>query len=145
MASMMFKLFGLAPSRTKLVEDSFFKISNSGQTFAASFYQQLFELYPDIQPMFKSVDLPALELKLMRTLSLVVENMRRPETLVPMLEALGKRHRLQYRVVAPHYAMLSEALVKTISDYSGADWNPALETAWVDAIDGIAEIMIYQV
>jgi hemoglobin-like flavoprotein len=145
MVSMMFKLFGIAPNRIKLIEDSFFKISNSGQSFATSFYHRFFELYPDIQPMFKNADQPALELKLMRTLSLIVENLRRPDTLVPMLEALGKRHRLQYRVVAPHYAMLSEALVKTISDYSGADWNPALETAWAEAIDGITEIMIYQV
>jgi len=141
----MFKLFELAPSRVELVENSFWKISSAGGAFARSFYHRFFELYPHIQPMFNNADQPALELKLMKTLTLIVENMRRPDSLVPMLEALGKRHRTQYHVVAPHYALLAEALVTTIADYSGPDWNPALETAWVDAIDGIAEIMIYQV
>jgi nitric oxide dioxygenase len=141
----MFKLFNIAPNRTQLVQNNYFTISTDGDAFVHSFYEHLFSLYPQTESFFANVDRAALEVKLLRALTLIVENLRRPEALTPLLEGLGKRHRLNHRVMAPHYQMFSHSLLKTLSDFSGDQWTSNLETAWSEAIDGVIEIMIYQV
>ena len=141
----MFKLFNIAPNSTQLVQNNYFVISTDGPAFVHSFYENLFSLYPQTESFFANVDKADLEVKLLRALTLIVENLRRPDALTPLLEGLGKRHRLDYRVVAPHYQMFSHAILKTLADYSGDQWTSNLENAWSEAIDGVIEIMIYQV
>jgi hemoglobin-like flavoprotein len=134
----MFRLLRIAPDKTQRIENSFWKINRDGSAFVSAFYARLFETHPEVVPLFARVDQAKLEVKLLKALTLIVENLRRPGQLVPMLEALGQRHRTQYRVLSPHYAMLHDALLATLKEYSGADWSPELAAAWGEAIDGIS-------
>jgi hemoglobin-like flavoprotein len=140
----MFKLLRFAPDKSQLVEDSFWMIHRDGEVFVSAFYKRLFETHPEVKPLFANVDQARLEVKLLKALTLIVENLRQPGQLEPMLKALGRRHRQQYRVLAPHYAMLHDALLATLKEYAGPKWSAEVAAAWDEAIDGIAEIMIFE-
>ncbi len=123
------------------LESSFDKIRPRALEFSASFYQSLFEHYPQLKKMFKQVDRAAMEKKLIASLALIVENLRNPEELTHALKSLGARH-AQIGTVPEHYPMIGEILIHTFSQYLGTYWTPELAAAWLDAYNLIAALML---
>ena len=76
------------------------------------FYQRLFEIAPDVKPMFKS-DINAQAEKLMSTLGLVIANLQDAPAIVSMLENLGQKH-VGYGVLEEHYDKVGAALLWTL-------------------------------
>lgn len=123
------------------LESSFAQIRDRGAEFSAIFYRTLFTDYPETKPLFQQADMQAQGKKLFTSLSVVVENLRRPEILASRLKAMGQRH-VDYGVSASHYPMVGEAMLKSFEEVLGADWTPELQQAWTDAYRAVAELML---
>jgi hemoglobin-like flavoprotein/uncharacterized protein YjbI with pentapeptide repeats len=125
----------------ELLEQSFERIKPRADKFAASFYENLFKLYPEVKPLFAKTDMANQQKKLLNSLVLLVENLRNPEALGPVLNALGARH-VGYGATPKNYQQVSEALITTFEQYLQQDWTPEVRQAWVDAFSAITALML---
>jgi hemoglobin-like flavoprotein len=94
----------------EILEQSFEKVKPHANEFAASFYDNLFKAHPEVKPLFTTTDMGNQEKKLLNSLVLVVENLRNPEALGPVLKALGARH-ISYGAIPKYYKPVGEALL----------------------------------
>jgi hemoglobin-like flavoprotein len=125
----------------ELLQESFARVKPSAAEFANSFYDNLFQDYPDTQSLFSQTNMAEQRMHLVKALALVVENLRRPDVLSDALLGLGARH-VNYGILPLHYPMVGGALLKTFESYLGADWTPEVRQAWVDAYAAITELML---
>ena len=125
----------------ELLEKSFGQVSGRAVAFSASFYEALFQHYPELEPMFAEVSLEAQEKKLIFSLAAIVENLRNPDVTRRALLSLGARH-VQVGTLRSHYPMVGQALIETFETYLGEDWTPEVAAAWLSAYDAIASIML---
>ena len=124
-----------------LLENSYNQIKPNADSFAASFYKNLFTMYPQTQPLFANVNMQTQQQMLWSALTLIVRNLRKPELFKQTLQSLGCRH-LRYGAAKEHYPLVKEALLKTFQDYLQEEWTPEMRKAWIQAYDAIAEIML---
>src|SRR4028119_946126 len=125
----------------EILEQSFEKIKPSADEFAASFYEKLFTAHPELKPLFAKTDMEKQQKKLISTLVLVVENLRSPEALGPVLNALGGRH-IGYGVIPKYYRPVGEALLSAFEQYLQQDWTMEVKQAWIDAYGAITALML---
>lgn len=123
-----------------LIRVSFAKVAPIAEDAAAMFYARLFETAPEVKPLFKG-DMKAQGKKLMGALYTVVEQADRPDNLVPVLQAMGRRH-ADYGVTPAHYAPVGAALLWTLEKGLGVSFTPDVEAAWAKAYQTVSEIMI---
>ena len=120
-----------------LVEATRPLFADQGEAVAALFYQRLFEIAPEVRPMFPA-DLQEQYRKLSSTLAVAVGAMRDWETLAPILATLARRH-LTYGVMPAHYGAVSRALLDTLAA-GGAD--AATVSAWNRTMSVLTDHMI---
>ncbi|MEL7086794.1 MAG: globin family protein [Cyanobacteria bacterium P01_A01_bin.3] len=125
----------------ELLESSFEKIKPYGTSFTESFYSNLFESAPEAKPLFANTDIKEQQKKLLASLVLVVENLRKGDVLGSTLRGLGARH-VQYGALPAHYPIVGGALLQTFEQYLGDDWTPDVKQAWVDAYGAVTELML---
>ena len=77
----------------ELLEQSFEKIKPCADEFATSFYENLFQLYPEVKPLFANTEMAKQQKKLINALVLVVENLRSPEALGASSKRTGRETR----------------------------------------------------
>ncbi len=106
-------------AQIKLVQDSFGKVAPIADQAASIFYDRLFEVAPNVRPMFPS-DMSEQRKKLMAALALVVRGLSHLETILPNVSALAKRH-VAYGVKREHYPVVGGA--------SCGPWKRDLATA----------------
>lgn len=129
----------MSPRQIELVQQSFARASRVSAHVAATFYTELFAIDPSLRTLFKG-DMIAQGAKLMATLSLVVEGLTSPETLLPQVHALAVRH-LAYGVEARHYDSVGIALIRTLKHELGAEFTPETREAWVASYALLARAM----
>jgi hemoglobin-like flavoprotein len=112
----------------ELAQKSFAQVRPIADAAAALFYSRLFELDPTLRPLFKG-DLKEQGRKLMDMLTLAVKGLDRPETLLPALAALGRRH-AGYGVNKHDYETVGEALIWTLEQGLGPSFTPEVREAW---------------
>ncbi len=110
---------------------------DNGSVVAAAFYARLFDLAPDLRPMF-SDDMAEQHRKLSATLVVAISSLRNWEALGPTLSALARRH-VGYGVAPWHYAVVTQALLDTLTS-GGVD--DATVAAWNRGMSGISSHMI---
>lgn len=125
----------------QLLEESFEQIKPKADDFVNSFYDNLFGDYPAAQPLFSHTDMSAQKKKLLDSLVLVIQNLRKPDVLSAALKGLGARH-VKYGALPEHYPLVGNSLLKTFGQYLGDDWTPEVKQAWVDAYGAITELML---
>ncbi|MEG4508528.1 pentapeptide repeat-containing protein [Microcoleus sp. F6_B4] len=125
----------------ELLEQSFEKIKPRADEFAAIFYEKLFTTHPDLKPLFAKTDMEKQQKKLISALVLVVENLRSPEALGPVLNALGGRH-IGYGVIPKYYGPVGDALLSAFEQSLQQDWTPEVKLAWTDAYRAITALML---
>ncbi len=108
-------------------------------TAADLFYTKLFALDPKLRALFPS-DLKEQKKKLMTTLTVAVRGLKDLGTLVPVLQALGKRH-VAYRVQDQDYDTVGAALLDTLEKGLGTEWTPPVKAAWVAVYGVVATTM----
>ena len=127
--------------QVELLEQSFAAIKPQADDFVNSFYDNLFTANPEAKPLFKTTDMAEQKKKLLSSLVLVVENLRKPDVLDSALRGLGARH-VKYGALPEHYPLVGGALLTTFEQYLGAQWTPNVKQAWVDAYGAISQIML---
>jgi hemoglobin-like flavoprotein len=106
---------------------------------ALVFYQRLFELDPALRPLFRG-DIEQQGAKLMQMLSAAVRLLDRPESLVPVLEDLGRRH-VGYGVTDAHYETVGNALLWMFAATLGKHFTAEARNAWTNLYSVVAETM----
>ena len=131
----------MTPRQQNLIRTSFAQVAPIADQAATIFYDRLFELDPSIRPMFAHTDMATQRRNLMQTLTVVVKSIDRLETIVPAVEALGRRH-AAYGVAPEHFATVGAALLDTLAVGIGEDFTTDVRDAWATAYDVLAEVMI---
>src|SRR3954454_8396857 len=99
----------MTQEQKRLVQEGFELVVPIADAAAAIFYARLFELDPAVRRMFKG-DMTEQGKKLMQTLTVAVRSLNRLDTIVPAVQALGRRHG-GYGVTDQHYVTVGAALL----------------------------------
>ena len=118
----------MTPNQIKLVQTSFAQVAPIAATAADLFYGRLFEIAPQVRAMFPD-DLSEQKKKLMAMLGTAVAGLSHLDTLMPAVQALGRRHG-GYGVKAQHYASVGSALLWTLEKGLGEAFTPEVKDAW---------------
>ncbi len=132
----------MTPHHVALVQQSFAKVAPISDKAAVLFYGRLFEIAPEVKPMFPS-DMTEQQRKLMATLAFVVGGLDKLETILPAASALATRH-VGYGVKASHYIPVGAALLWTLQRGLGPVWTTELAGAWTAAYTTLSEFMIVE-
>jgi len=130
----------MTPTEIFLVKDSFRKVVPMADQAAALFYARLFELDPELRHLFRG-DMHEQGRKLMAMIAAAVAALERLDTIVPTVRALGARH-AGYGVSEEHYATVGAALLWTLERGLGAEFTPAVRSAWTSTYSLLANTMI---
>ncbi|MGD9879806.1 MAG: globin family protein [Reyranella sp.] len=123
-----------------LVQTSFAKVAPIAATAADLFYGRLFEIAPQIRPMFPE-DLTEQKRKLMAMLGTAVAGLSHLDTMLSTVRALGRRH-AGYGVTEEHYGLVASALLWTLEQGLGEDFTFEVEEAWAIAYSVLSTTMI---
>lgn len=124
----------------ELVRESFAHLHRRKGETAALFYARLFEIDPEVRPLFKG-DIAAQGVKLMEMLTVAIATLRDPGGLTTLLNKLGREHR-GYGVEERHYDSVGCALIWTLGTSLGPAFTPEIERAWASLYRDIAGTMI---
>lgn len=130
----------MKPQTITLVQDSWQQVKPIAPAAAALFYQNLFTADPTLKSLFKG-DMVAQGAKLMQMIGAAVGKLGDLDTLVPILQAMGRRH-VGYGVADAHYATVGGALLKTLETGLGPAFTPPVKAAWTEVYGVMAETMI---
>jgi len=131
----------MTPAQVALVQDSFANVVPIKAAAADLFYNRLFETDPSTKPLFASADMGAQGEKLMATLAVVVNGLRKPETVIPAAQALARRH-VGYGVTASQYGTVGAALLWTLEQGLGEGFTPEVKEAWTAAYTLLSTVML---
>jgi hemoglobin-like flavoprotein len=129
----------MTPEQVKLVKESFWKVLPIAGVAADLFYDRLFEIAPELRPLFPD-DLVAQKKKLMAMLAIAVTNLHQVDKIAPAVEDLGKRH-VSYGVTAKHFEPVGETLLWTLEEGLGAEFTPPVKAAWTEAYKIVSGMM----
>jgi hemoglobin-like flavoprotein len=129
----------MTPKQIALVQESWNKVLVIGDAAAQLFYTRLFTVDPSLRPMFRG-DMVAQGKKLVGMISVAVKGLARLDTLVPAVQALGRRH-AGYGVKDEHYATVGGALLWTLEQGLKDDFTPEVKKAWTLAYGLLATTM----
>ena len=129
----------MTPEQKTIVQSTFAQVTDA-DAVASLFYSRLFEIAPEVKPLFKG-DISEQGKKLMQTLAVVVNGLDDLSAIVPAVEALGKRH-VSYGVTAEHYSLVGSALLWTLAEAFGDAFTDEVEAAWARAYGIVADTAI---
>jgi len=129
----------MTPNQIKLVQSSWASVYQNSELAAKEFYQTLFEIAPDVKPMFKN-DMDEQGRKLMQVLNTAVLSLDNLPALIPVVEELGQRH-VGYGVTTQHYDAVGRALVSTLSAALGDKFTKDVQEAWLLTYSAISNVM----
>jgi hemoglobin-like flavoprotein len=122
-----------------LVQQSFAQLVPIADEAAALFYTRLFDIDPSTKALFHG-DMRQQGQKLMQTLGLAVRSLDRLDSLVPVVQALGRRH-AGYGVTGQHFDSVGTALLWTLERGLGAAFTAEVRDAWASVYSLIATTM----
>lgn len=129
----------MTPRHIALVQASWRQVQPIAGAAAALFYARLFDVEPSVRPLF-TADLQDQGRKLTTMISVAVSSLEHLDGLVPVLQALGRRH-VRYGVEERHYALVGDTLIWTLKRGLGAAFTRDVEEAWRAAYGVLASIM----
>ncbi|HZI31321.1 MAG TPA: globin family protein [Candidatus Binatia bacterium] len=118
----------MTPRQVELVQTTWEKCMPIADQAAALFYGKLFELDPELKPLFKT-DIKEQGKKLMVMITAAVRGLSDLGKLVPVVEDLGRRH-VGYGVKDDHYATVGTALLWTLEQGLGDAFTAEVKEAW---------------
>jgi len=130
----------LKQEEKQLVQTTWKQVVPIADTAAGLFYDRLFELDPGLRPMFEAADMASQRKKLIQALALVVNGLDDPDTVIPRVEELGRRH-VDYGVEDRHYDTVGAALLWTLEQGLGERWSDAARDAWSGAYGLVSGVM----
>lgn len=129
----------MTPEQIQLVKDSWARLVPIADKAAELFYCKLFELDPEVKPLFKG-NMQEQGQKLMATLNIAVNSIDKLDTLTPVLEQMGKRH-VEYGVKNEHYDTVGSALIWTLAQNLQESFTDDVKAAWLETYSLVADTM----
>jgi len=129
----------MTPEQSALITDSWAKVLPISEQAAALFYGRLFEVYPEVKPLFKS-DREQQGRKLMGMINTAVKSLDNLEPLVEIIRDSGRRH-AEYGVKDEDYDKVADALLWTLEQGLKEDFTPVVKGAWVTVYTTLADVM----
>lgn len=123
----------------ELVQTTWAQVEPISETAGMMFYGRLFELDPDVRPLFQT-DMQEQSRKLVQMITVAVTGLNRLEQIVPSVRALGRRH-ADYGVRKEHYETVGAALLWTLDQGLGDDFTPEVREAWTETYALLAGVM----
>ena len=130
----------MTPEQKQLVQHNWAMAAPHADAVAQLFYQRLFKLDPAIERLFAGSDMVAQRSKLIQALQRAVEGLNDLDSLVPVLEELGRRHQ-SYGVEDTHYDTVGAALLWTLERGLGHAGTDEAHAAWSEAYGLLAGVM----
>ncbi|TIS85985.1 globin family protein [Mesorhizobium sp.] len=130
----------MTPSQIDLVQSSFVKVAPIAETDASLFYERLFEIAPEVKPLFNR-DMKEQGRKLMATLGLVINGLKNLDAILPAAKSLAAKH-VSYGVRAEHYQPVGDALIWTLEKGLGSAFTSEVRDAWLAAYATLSGAMI---
>lgn len=130
----------MTPEQKEIVRRTWSSVAAIADTAADLFYDRLFELDPQLKPLFRDTDLAAQKQKLVEALATTIASLDAIGELAPVLAELGRRH-ASYGVVDAHYDTVGAALLWTLEKGLGDAWGPEAAEAWGAAYTVVAQTM----
>jgi hemoglobin-like flavoprotein len=130
----------MTPSQIDLVQSSFAKVAPIAETAAGLFYERLFEIAPEVKPLFNR-DMKEQGRKLMVTLGLVINGLKNLDAILPAAKSLAAKH-VSYGVRAEHYQPVGDALIWTLEKGLGSAFTPEVRDGWLAAYATLSGAMI---
>jgi hemoglobin-like flavoprotein len=124
----------------QLVLDSLVLVQPSANAIANSFYEHFFAAVPSAPALFTG-DMEKQGTMLMTSLGLAVTGLSSPEELLAAVRGLGGRH-VSYGVQPAQYQPFIESFLWALGQHLGAAFTPALENAWREALQALADAML---
>lgn len=122
------------------MRDTLARVLAAGDDAAAYFYGWLFAASPELRDLFP----PAMDIQRERLFAALIrigKGLAAPDEMAGYLAQLGVGHR-KFRVTAPMYAPVGDALIATLRAFAGPAFTPLAERAWLSAYDTVAGLMI---
>ena len=129
----------ISPEERMLVQDSFNKVMANSDNAADLFYGYLFEIAPELEPLFANANMGEQGSKLMNMIAAVVGSLNDFHRVLPALKEMGERH-VGYGVKKEHYPLLGESLLWTLEQSLGDEFSPAAKEAWANVYNIIVDV-----
>lgn len=130
----------MTPRQVDLVQTTWAKVEPISDQAAALFYGRLFELDPELKPLFKS-DIKEQGKKLMQMITIAVRGLTDLGKLLPAVEDLGRRH-VSYGVRKKDYDTVGAALLWTLEKGLGDAFTSEVKEAWTETYTALATTML---
>lgn len=130
----------MTPEQVTLVKDSWAQVAPISEQAAELFYGKLFELNPGYRALFKG-DMKSQGKMLMSVLNTAVTSLDKLDTIVPVVQDLGRRH-VDYGVKDEDYAVVGEALLWTLGQGLGDGFTDDVQEAWTLTYPTLSGVMI---
>lgn len=124
-----------------LVSKTFYQIAPFSDRAAQAFYNRLFEIAPQLSPLFKAANMREQRKKFIDMVALVVYSLDTPTKINAAIKRLGETH-LKYGVEAEHYHIVGESLFWMLEQELGTDYTEAVADAWRKTYTMLSEIAI---
>lgn len=128
------------PEQIDLLQSSFVKVAPIADIAADLFYTRLFEISPQVRPLFRH-DMSNQGRKLMTTMAPVVGILRNLEAVLPAVTTLAFKH-VRYGVTPEHYAPVGEVLIWTLEKGPGDAFTAETRQAWLSTYAMLSGAMI---
>lgn len=122
-----------------LLRKSFGRVEEQAQVAALVFYRRLFELNPELRPLFKN-DIETQATKLMDMIGLALSLTSRPGALEAELMESGRRH-VRYGARDEDYVTVGQAMIGMLEEVLGREFTAATRDAWLAFYAYTAETM----
>lgn len=129
----------MTPQQVSLVQSSFESIKPIADTAASLFYERLFAVAPEYRRLF-SGNMARQGRMLMNMIGTAVGGLSHPETIIPAVKDLGRRH-ANYGVAESDYQVVGGALLWTLERGLGMAFTAEVKEAWSIAYGLLAAVM----
>ena len=129
----------MTPEQVNLIKTSWAKVIPISEAAAEIFYGKLFDLDPELKPLFKG-DMKDQGRKLMAMINTAVNGLDNLEAIVPAVQDLGKRH-VGYGVKDKDYDTVGSALISTLEVGLDKAFTDDVKEAWVTVYTVLASTM----
>jgi hemoglobin-like flavoprotein len=129
----------MTPQQKEIVRSTFEIVKTKKEFFSELLYKKLFDLEPKSQALFRG-DMVEQRRKLMRMLQISVENLDKPEELMPMLFNLGQIHH-SFGIEAHQFTSFGDAMQFALKTVLGKDYTPDVEQGWKAIYQYLASTM----
>jgi len=132
----------MTTKQIELVKNSWQMVAAiDAQTVGSLFYNRLFEIAPEVKPMFSRTTTAEQSKKLLAMLGYVISKLDNIGEIIDEVKKLAQRH-VHYGVKDEHYTAVGRALLWTLEKGLGNGWNDELKSAWTSCYTMLAEAMM---